>query len=206
LTNSGFRLPGEAQQIDRVMTTFSQCYWEDNAGDYYRCPFDDQDTVFLLSFAIIMLNTDLHKQSLPSKYRSRKQRKRMTKMEFLNNLRDVARDDALSQEYLSSIYDSVEACPIVLFEESKMPVLEITTSTGISNVATEYGNLGQSLKSIVKNVKKSEELLRGLSVHEFRFYTIEDYAEYMSCSKMEASHGPFKQCFCMCLESLSWPD
>lgn len=186
MTNSGFRLPGEAQQIDRVMTTFAQCYWEDNAGDYYRCPFDDQDTVFLLSFAIIMLNTDLHKQSLPSKYRSRKQRKRMTKVEFLNNLRDVARDDALSQEYLSSIYDSVEAFPIVLFEESKVPVLEITTSTGISNVATEYGNLGQNLKSIMKNVKKSEELLRGLSVHEFRFYTIEDYAEYMSCSKIEA--------------------
>ena len=193
MTNCGFRLPGEAQQIDRVMTTFSQCYWEDNAGDYYRCPFDDQDTVFLLSFAIIMLNTDLHKVSLKSKCRS--QRKKMTKPEFLNNLRDVARDDELSHEYLSIIYDSVEASPIELFEESILPVLEITTSSGVSDVMTEQRNLGKNLKSMVKNVKKSEELLRGLSVHEFRFYTIEDYADYMPCSNMEAlleiSHSAF---------------
>lgn len=196
LTNCGFRLPGEAQQIDRIMTTFSQCYWEDNAGDYYRCPFDDQDTVFLLSFAIIMLNTDLHKVALPSKSKSRRQRKRMTKTEFLNNLRDVSKDDELSHEYLSAIYDSVDAAPIELFDESVVPVLEITMSK-VSNVQMEQRNVSRMLRSMVKNVKKSEELLRGLSVHEFRFYTIEDYAEYMSCSSKEAlmdlSHSAFSE-------------
>jgi hypothetical protein len=179
------------------MTTFSQCYWEDNAGDYYRCPFDDQDTVFLLSFAIIMLNTDLHKQSLPTKSRSRRQRKKMTKIEFLNNLRDVARDDALSQDYLSVVYDSVEAYPIQLFEEvtSFNPALTISTLNCACNGISEPGRLGDNLKSILKNVKKSEELLRGLSVHEFRYYTIEDYAEYTASSKMDAlmdlSHSAF---------------
>lgn len=29
LTNCGFRLPGEAQKIDRIISTFAQCYWED---------------------------------------------------------------------------------------------------------------------------------------------------------------------------------
>ena len=30
LTKCGFRLPGEAQKIDRLVTAFAQCYWEDN--------------------------------------------------------------------------------------------------------------------------------------------------------------------------------
>jgi len=60
------------------MTTFSQCYWEDKAGDHLRCPFNDPDTIFLLSFAIIMLNTDLHKTSsfITSSILKGKQKKR----------------------------------------------------------------------------------------------------------------------------------
>jgi Sec7-like guanine-nucleotide exchange factor len=79
----------------------------------------------------------------------------MTKTEFLNNLRDVAKDDELSQEYLSAIYDSVEAAPIELYDESVVPVLEITTSS-VSNVQAEQRNVGKMLKSMVKNVKNSD--------------------------------------------------
>ena len=91
----------------------------------------------------------------------------MTKVEFLNNLRDVAIDDALSKEYLSAIYDSVESSPIQLFEEatSASQLHVISTLNCACNGLTEPGILGENLKAILKNVKKSEELLRGLSVH-----------------------------------------
>jgi Sec7 domain/PH domain len=169
------------------MTTFSQCYWEDNAGDYYRCPFQDQDTVFLLSFAIIMLNTDLHKQPVATKSRSGRNRNRMTKAEFLNNLRDVAKDDTLNQEHLSAIYDSVENNPIELLPDDSSGLYQIDSSSNISRFENvlPHDNLGKSLEDILKNVRKSEELLRGLSIHEHRYYTIEDYAEFMSCSPLE---------------------
>ena len=42
LTQGGFRLPGEAQQIDRLISTFARCYWEDNAGDLTNCPIEDE--------------------------------------------------------------------------------------------------------------------------------------------------------------------
>ncbi|UYV77459.1 CYTH1 [Cordylochernes scorpioides] len=51
----GFRLPGEAQKIDRIMEIFSQCYCRLNPGT-----FCNNDTCYVLSFAIIMLNTSLH--------------------------------------------------------------------------------------------------------------------------------------------------
>ena len=52
-----FRLPGEAQQIDRILEKFSQSYHNQNPGLY-----PNQDLVHILSFSLMMLNTDLHNQ------------------------------------------------------------------------------------------------------------------------------------------------
>ncbi|WIA39187.1 hypothetical protein OEZ86_005312 [Tetradesmus obliquus] len=51
----GFRLPGEAQKIDRIMEKFAERYCKDNPGR-----FGNADAAYVLSFAIIMLNTDAH--------------------------------------------------------------------------------------------------------------------------------------------------
>lgn len=54
-----FRLPGEAQQIDRMMESFAARYHEANPGR-----FNHQDTGYILSVAIIMLNTDAHSPNI----------------------------------------------------------------------------------------------------------------------------------------------
>ena len=186
LTNCGFRLPGEAQRIDRIITTFSQCYWEDNAGDLNRCPFSDQDVVFLISFAIIMLNTDLHKR-YPSHMKvpkSMRKRKVMTKAEFMNNLRGVDNNEELSHEYIGMIYDSIEASPIELFDDPSDRNSECNASSSrlssmSSSRASGKRDLASMLKAMLKNVKKSEELLRGIAVHEYSLYTVNDYSNSM---------------------------
>eukprot|EP00557_Chaetoceros_sp_GSL56_P011172 CAMPEP_0176485444 /NCGR_PEP_ID=MMETSP0200_2-20121128/5040_1 /TAXON_ID=947934 /ORGANISM="Chaetoceros sp., Strain GSL56" /LENGTH=2385 /DNA_ID=CAMNT_0017882083 /DNA_START=272 /DNA_END=7429 /DNA_ORIENTATION=+ len=186
LTNCGFRLPGEAQKIDRIMTTFSQCYWEDNAGDHERCPFQDQDTVFLIAFAIIMLNTDLHKTSMfaapPGQTVSKqKQRKKMTKQEFLNNLRGVDNSEDLSREYLSEIYDSIAQNPIAIYrppENSAFSDYALGKRT-IKFSSGEFGHIVQGnmdlagmIKHFIKSVKPCQELLRGLASHEHPYLTL----------------------------------
>ncbi|KFM27432.1 Brefeldin A-inhibited guanine nucleotide-exchange protein 2 [Auxenochlorella protothecoides] len=50
-----FRLPGEAQKIDRIMEAFAARYCACNPN-----AFPTTDGAYLLSFAIIMLNTDAH--------------------------------------------------------------------------------------------------------------------------------------------------
>ena len=50
---SPFRLPGEAQKIDRFMEAFSAEYHRANPGT-----FNEQDTAYTLAFSVIMLNTD----------------------------------------------------------------------------------------------------------------------------------------------------
>ena len=109
LTNCGFIMPGEAQKIDRILSTFCLRYWADNQGTP-RCPFRHEDTVFVVAFAAIMLNTDLHRANADAKNRKR----RMTKQEFQRNLRGVDGSADLDPDFLSALYDQIEARPIVI--------------------------------------------------------------------------------------------
>lgn len=56
---AGFRLPGEAQKIDRIMEKFAERYTAQNVS-----VFPSADTAFILAFSVIMLNTDLHNPSI----------------------------------------------------------------------------------------------------------------------------------------------
>ncbi|KAJ8965763.1 hypothetical protein NQ317_016104 [Molorchus minor] len=59
-----FRLPGEAQKIDRMMECFAKRYCECQGDNNI---FENSDTCYVLSFAIIMLNTSLHNPSVKEK-------------------------------------------------------------------------------------------------------------------------------------------
>lgn len=70
-----FRLPGEAQQIDRITETFAKVYNAANPLDVKTA-----DAAYVLAFSIIMLNTDLHSPQV---------RKRMTFEDYTKNLKGV---------------------------------------------------------------------------------------------------------------------
>lgn len=73
-----YRMPGEAQKIERLMQVFAQRYCQCNRDIVAK--LRDPETMFVLAFAIIMLNTDLHTASM-------KQEKRMKLEDFIKNLR-----------------------------------------------------------------------------------------------------------------------
>ena len=70
-----FRLPGEAQQIDRIMQNFAEKYYEAHP-DKFRVA----DTAYVLAFSLIMLNTDAHSEQIEHK---------MSLTQFLNNNRGI---------------------------------------------------------------------------------------------------------------------
>jgi hypothetical protein len=51
----GFRLPGEAQKIDRLMEKFAERFVSCNPGS-----FKSADVAYVLAYSVIMLNTDAH--------------------------------------------------------------------------------------------------------------------------------------------------
>ncbi|KAF2838962.1 cytohesin-2 [Patellaria atrata CBS 101060] len=101
-----FRLPGEAQLIDRIVTEFAARYCANSPPDGLA----NQDAVYVLCFAIIMLNTDQHNPNLKSQ-------QRMAYTDFAKNLRGVNDGNDFDQEYLQGIYDSIKTNEIILPEE-----------------------------------------------------------------------------------------
>lgn len=63
VTKCGFQLPGESQRLDRLINVFAECYYHDNVGTPCCTYFSKKDTPYILAYAIIILQTDLHKVS-----------------------------------------------------------------------------------------------------------------------------------------------
>ncbi|KAL3851805.1 hypothetical protein ACJMK2_015511 [Sinanodonta woodiana] len=97
---SHFRMPGEAQKIERLMDAFAERYVESNPDQVKN--FKNPATVFLLAFAIIMLNTDLHNASI-------KPERKMKLEDFIKNLRGIDEGDELDRDLLSGIYERIKA-------------------------------------------------------------------------------------------------
>ncbi|XP_053618665.1 IQ motif and SEC7 domain-containing protein 1 isoform X2 [Plodia interpunctella] len=95
-----FRLPGEAQKIERLVEAFARRYCVCNPDFVQR--LRTQDTIFVLAFAIIMLNTDLHTPNL-------KPEARMSLDDFVRNLRGIDDCGDIDRDMLAGIYDRVKS-------------------------------------------------------------------------------------------------
>jgi len=98
-----FRLPGEAQKIDRMMECFAERYCELNPG-----VFSNKDTCYVLSFSIIMLNTSLHNPSVKDK---------PSVEQFITMNRGIDNGGDLPQELLVSLYESIKKEPFKIPED-----------------------------------------------------------------------------------------
>lgn len=109
-----FRLPGESQQIERIVETFADAFValqssEDGGVLYLQQGQEpvvlDSSAVFLLSFSIIMLNTDLHNPRIKRH------------MDLNDYERNVSGAHSFPRWYLENIYNSIRDREIVMPEE-----------------------------------------------------------------------------------------
>ncbi|SPQ24000.1 a7bd1859-5d22-4ce8-aff3-d8d273e6acf0 [Thermothielavioides terrestris] len=141
-----FRLPGEAQKIDRFMLKFAHRYVTGNPN-----AFANADTPYVLAYSVIMLNTDLH---------SSKVVKRMSKAEFIKNNRGINDNADLPDEYLIGIYDDIASNEIVLKSEREAAAAAGTLpaqSTGLAGLGQAFSNVGRDLQREAY-VQQSEEI------------------------------------------------
>ncbi|KAH7327837.1 hypothetical protein B0I35DRAFT_346322 [Stachybotrys elegans] len=100
-----FRLPGEAQLIAAIVESFSEKFCAVNPEEVA-----DKDAAFILTYAIILLNTDQHNPNV-------KTIKRMTLEDFSRNLRGQNNGENFSPQYLQDIYESIKSNEIILPDE-----------------------------------------------------------------------------------------
>ncbi|KAJ8112776.1 hypothetical protein ONZ43_g5315 [Nemania bipapillata] len=97
-----FRLPGESPLIERIVTAFAKKYHTLSED------VETQDAVFVLTYAIIMLNVDQH---------SPKIKKRMELTDFARQVRGVNNEKDFAPEFLQATFEAIRTNEIILPDE-----------------------------------------------------------------------------------------
>ena len=105
----GFKLPGEAQKISRILEVFAARYHEANPG-----AVADADSAYVLSYSIIMLNTDQHNPQVKNK---------MTLEQFVRNNRGTNGGADWPRETLEYIFEAIATDEIKLESTDASPAL-----------------------------------------------------------------------------------
>ncbi|KAG1326806.1 Brefeldin A-inhibited guanine nucleotide-exchange protein 1 [Cocos nucifera] len=166
----GFRLPGEAQKIDRIMEKFAERYCKCNPSS-----FTSADTAYVLAYSVIMLNTDAHNNMVKDK---------MSKADFVRNNRGIDDGKDLPEDYLGSLYDQIVKNEIKMNADSSAPQNKQTSSInkllGLDSIfslinwkQSEEKALGAN-DLLIKNIQEKFKAKSGKS--ESVFYAVSDAA------------------------------
>ncbi|KAL5572269.1 hypothetical protein UlMin_021866 [Ulmus minor] len=163
----GFRLPGEAQKIDRIMEKFAERYCADNPD-----LFKNADTAYVLAYAVIMLNTDAHNPMVWPK---------MSKSDFVRMNAMNNAEESAPTELLEEIYDSIVKEEIKMKDETvsvekssryKSEGEERGGLVSILNLALPRGLSTTDTKSESETIiKKTQAIFRNQGTKRGVFYT-----------------------------------
>ncbi|VVB10213.1 unnamed protein product [Arabis nemorensis] len=188
----GFRLPGEAQKIDRIMEKFAERFCKCNPNS-----FSSADTAYVLAYSVIMLNTDAHNIMVKEK---------MTKADFIKNNRGIDDGKDLPEEYLGALYEQVVKNEIKMTSDSSAP--ESKQSNGLNKLLGLDGILNlvywtqTEEKAVGANgllIKHIQEKFRSNSAKsESAYHVVTDVAilRFM----VEVSWGPMLAAFSVTLD------
>ncbi|CAE6158068.1 unnamed protein product [Arabidopsis arenosa] len=188
----GFRLPGEAQKIDRIMEKFAEHYWKCNPGS-----FTSADTAYVLAYSVIMLNTDAHNNMVKDK---------MTKADFVRNNRGIDDGKDLPEEYLGSLYDRVVKEEIKMNSDTLAPqnkqvngLNKLLGLDGILNLVSwmqpdekPHGANGRLIRDIQEQFQAKPEKSESV------YHTVTDISILRSI--LEVSWGPMLAAFSVTLD------
>ena len=102
-----FKPIGEAEVIDRTMSSFAECYRRDNTT-----AFASHDAAHVMAFSIMMINTDLHSVNVKDK---------MTLNGFVSMLRGVNDGADFDRKFLESVFDRIKSREIKLKDQEAPP-------------------------------------------------------------------------------------
>ncbi|KAI8827392.1 hypothetical protein BJ741DRAFT_540639, partial [Chytriomyces cf. hyalinus JEL632] len=143
-----FRLPGEAQKIDRLMEKFADRYCENNPDVFAKA-----DTAYTLAFSVIMLNTDLHSAHIKN---------RMDLPAFLKNNRGINDNADLPDAFLAEIFNEIQNNEIIMEEEQSGKFAKMVSGWSGGGGATDLSDKDRMdlyHREAAQIQKKSQQLM-----------------------------------------------
>lgn len=131
-----FKLPGEAQKIDRLVESFSDAYCRQNPDGQIA----NKEAAYVLAFATIMLATDLHNPSIEPG-------KKMTLQQFKNNTRGVNNGGDFDSALLEQIYNNIKK------EKFELNFVKVNPGYELSPTALKTDKTFEKLDLLLKSSK-----------------------------------------------------
>lgn len=196
-----FRLPGEAQKIDRFMLKFAERYLTGNPN-----AFANADTAYVLAYSVVMLNTDQHSVKIKGN--------RMTPEDFIKNNRGINDGQDLPPEYLTGIYEEIASNEIVLNSEREQAEDQgAPTSAPAAGLASRTGqalaNFGRNLQAerqaveADKMAERTEQLFRTLVRAQRKSAVREALSRFVPASNVRHVGSMFSETWMSFLSALS---
>lgn len=159
-----FRLPGESQVIDRFMLKFAEKYVNDNPK-----AFANADTVYVLSYSVIMLNTDQHSPQV---------KKRMVLEDFLKNNRGIDDGNDLDPKFLEEVFYDIQNNEIILNSEQQAALISSSTEQPVltaSFFGRDYAKEAytKASKALSKKTENTVISLGKLQNKNSKYYTFD---------------------------------
>ncbi|KAL4940133.1 hypothetical protein BDV06DRAFT_230539 [Aspergillus oleicola] len=197
-----FRLPGEAQKIDRFMLKFSERYVTQNPN-----AFANADTAYVLAYSVILLNTDQHSSKMKGR--------RMTKEDFIKNNRGINDNQDLPEEYLVSIFDEIANNEIVLDTEREQAANNAAPAPVPSGLASRAGQVFATVGRDIQGEKyaqaseemanKTEQLYRSLIRAQRKTAVKEALSRFIPATSVQHVGSMFNVTWMSFLSGLSAP-
>ena len=114
-----FQLPPESQQIDRLIEGFAKVFLT-------KCNSPHKwtsDSAYIISYAIIILNTDLHNKNVTSKIK---------KNEFLKNSQFMVDLYDVDKKFLEEIYCEVAKNPIIYCQDEHISNIKVRKNSSLT--------------------------------------------------------------------------
>jgi brefeldin A-inhibited guanine nucleotide-exchange protein len=185
-----FRLPGEAQKIDRFMLKFAERYVTGNPAI-----FANADTAYVLAYSVIMLNTDLHNPQVKN---------RMTLQDFIKNNRGINDNADLPQEFLEEIYEEIDNNEIRMKDEmAETSAKEETNPLAVFNPFANRSRMEAYVLASEEIANKTEAVLKGILKRKARLLQAEE--KYYNAFNFQHVRPMFEIVWMPILAALSSP-
>ncbi|KAH9321828.1 hypothetical protein KI387_016467, partial [Taxus chinensis] len=186
----GFRLPGEAQKIDRITEKFAERYCKCNPK-----AFTSADTAYVLAYSVIMLNTDAHNPMVKNK---------MSKADFIRNNRGIDDGKDLPEDYLGSLYDRILKKEIKMKDDSLIPQSKQPTNSNRILGLDSILNIVIRKRGEGKDLETSDDLIRHMQ-EQFKAKASKSESVYYAATDVVLLKFMVEVCWAPMLAAFSVP-
>ncbi|XP_022147082.1 brefeldin A-inhibited guanine nucleotide-exchange protein 2-like [Momordica charantia] len=186
----GFRLPGEAQKIDRIMEKFAERYCKCNPK-----AFTSADTAYVLAYSVILLNTDAHNPMVKNK---------MSAEDFIRNNRGIDDGKDLPEEYLKSLYERLSRNEIKMKDDELAPQQKQSTNSNKILGFDSILNIVIRKRGEDQNMETSDDLIRHMQ-EQFKEKARKSESVYYAATDVVILRFMIEVCWAPMLAAFSVP-